>query len=752
MRKIILAAIALLFSTLTVVADGLYVPGLPLSGGTLTGAINGPNIVNKVINVTGDGYGAKCDGSTDDYAAFNAASVTATANPGSTIYVPPSATSCLLSQSFALPTKTTLWAYPGTVTLAPKSGNAASILLMGVANFATNSTVHGITFDGGGVDFANANALVQAFRVDTLIFDQVIWQNSRGLGANISSSNRSGVRNSKVINVGNHWKTTLSASDRIQGISFCCNTSSGGLDNFVTGTYFENIGLDAINATNQTRFLASGNRFNLTSNQTSVISTSAYPAAIYCNTSSLIADGNSIFAAIGNGIDTVTCDLTISGNKVLNSGAGGLLITAGTSAVVSGNTFLDNNQVATGADANYLGGINFCGASTNVIISGNRSGNLAGTTQQNGIYGRSTNVGSCTSPTFTNLVISPGNDLSTNAVAAIGGAATGLTQSMVVVPATGGAQGAGTVNATGLYINGAAIGGNVTVFTSSGTFTPKATSKMVSVLVIGGGGGGGFGGTYAAVGGGSGGGGGGGSGYRYRVMKASDVAVGTTVTVGAAGAAGTSGVTPSGGSIAGQGGQGGISSFGAYAYGGGGGGGAPGISVTASGGGGGACSGNAIAGFGTNAAGGAGSGSGSSAGGFGAVGGSSTVFFCGSGGGGDTAAGVAQASGQGFIGLGASGGASGGGFSVAGAALAGANGAQALSDNDFRFSVGGALGGSPGGTFTNYATTNAGPWAGATGGAGGGSSIVTVSGGGSKSGFVGGGCGSRSGFVGGRRS
>ena len=102
----------------------------------------------------------------------------------------------------------------------------------------------------------------------------------------------------------------------------------------------------------------------------------------------------------------------------------------------------------------------------------------------------------------------------------------------------------------------------------SATWTKRASTQVVQVLVVGGGGGGGFGGTYAAVGGGSGGGGGGGAGWQVATVRASDVGTTETIIVGAGGSAGTAG-TPVGG-------IGGISSFGTKFYGGGGGGGASG--------------------------------------------------------------------------------------------------------------------------------------------------------------------------------
>jgi hypothetical protein len=79
----------------------------------------------------------------------------------------------------------------------------------------------------------------------------------------------------------------------------------------------------------------------------------------------------------------------------------------------------------------------------------------------------------------------------------------------------------------------------VTPFTSSDTYTKRATSTVIDVIIIGGGGGGGFGGTYApATTGGSGGAGGGASGISAQRFRASDVGTTESITVGAGGAGG----------------------------------------------------------------------------------------------------------------------------------------------------------------------------------------------------------------------
>lgn len=109
---------------------------------------------------------------------------------------------------------------------------------------------------------------------------------------------------------------------------------------------------------------------------------------------------------------------------------------------------------------------------------------------------------------------------------------------------TGGDKGVGTINATGLYINGTAVsagGGTAIVsvkkqsFTSSGTYTPS-TGMVAAIIECQAPGGGGGGASNPGTGGCGGGG-----GWSRKLVSATDVGSSQTVTVGAVGAAGASG-------------------------------------------------------------------------------------------------------------------------------------------------------------------------------------------------------------------
>lgn len=133
---------------------------------------------------------------------------------------------------------------------------------------------------------------------------------------------------------------------------------------------------------------------------------------------------------------------------------------------------------------------------------------------------------------------------------------------------TGGDQGADTINASGLFIDGVAVStaGNLIgfqTFTASGTWTPTAGTNSVVVECKGSGGGGGGSDQNGVSVGGAGGGGGEGETAIERITAG--LGATETITIGAAGAAGAA--------AGGNGGTGGTTSFGAHmtAIGGGGG-------------------------------------------------------------------------------------------------------------------------------------------------------------------------------------
>lgn len=623
-----------------------------------------------------------CDGVTDNASRLSSALTKAalSGNPAKTVYIAPADSACMFASNVSVPGGVTIWAEPGTVTLKAKTGNASNPLLLSVAS-VSNVLVYGVTLDGGGTAFASANNVNTVFTATNVIFDSVTIQNTNGIGLIFSTSIvGSGVRNSYFSNVG--------ASGVKQGLAFSSGTAANNHDNFITGSFFNVTGLDAVSVTTQHNFLLANNR---------VLSAGAASYFVSTNDSALIT-GNKSTSASGNGFDVVSTKATITGNYSEFSGGSGFSVASLSEAVITGNVSMNNWQ--SGSSSSKAGlFLNGNGtALVDVTVTGNVfSDDQVSHTQQYGIQ-------EFTGGTYTNVVLDRSNVMSGNVLSQFGQVATG-------------------------YSNQSGI--TITNFTNSAASQSlPANISMVRIIAYGQGGCGGGGAAIAAGGSGSGGGGGGGAGVKDTGWFAASLLSGTyAVTIGTKctqAAAGASGAVGANATFA----MTGIDTLIAF----GGGGGAVGANAANSGGGGGAGSftvGNSV----TGTAGGGAANFGGTAGGGGA-GGSNNQNSppSGSGGGGGTSAGVANQPGiQGSYG-GGNGGASGGGCNAGTAAVgqAGFNPVTATSN-----AGGGATGasGSPG--KDSAATT----WGGGGGGGGGGNSGTSTVGGAGGAGGLGGGGG-----------
>ncbi len=183
------------------------------------------------------------------------------------------------------------------------------------------------------------------------------------------------MRNSRFVNLGNHWKATYAAKDRIQGVVFCCG--EGNRNNFAQNNSFSDIGLDALQFSNQDDFTASNNTFLLENHEHSVVSAPDFPAAIFPlqSTNSKI-DGNTICGSQGNGIDAPgLSNTTISNNKISESNSCGIALFMGYDKnTQSEHVYITNNVITDNVRSGGLckGGIAIgSGSPHDIVLAGN---------------------------------------------------------------------------------------------------------------------------------------------------------------------------------------------------------------------------------------------------------------------------------------------------------------------------------------------------------------------------------------------
>lgn len=313
----------------------------------------------------------------------------------------------------------------GTI-LKPTSDNvnASSVLLMALGSGIT-ATISDLVFDGGSESGTQTNPLTQLFHTTNVVFRNVTWRNAAGIGLNGSGANGTQIINPVVSKVGNRWKTTLSASDRHAGLSFCCGDGTTiGFDTVITGGHFSDIGLDAINLGTTTRTVIANNVFYLENNQRALMTLTNYPAAVYgVNEKYLTISGNTINQAQGNGIDLPGVQFaSISGNAITLSGQAGIglflgvdLSTQVTDVAIVGNAISNNKQWTASP---WTGAISIGGPSggpqgspDRVTIAANNLVDTQGSPTQP--YGVQITAGA----TPTNLLISTSNNVTGNATA-----------------------------------------------------------------------------------------------------------------------------------------------------------------------------------------------------------------------------------------------------------------------------------------------------------------------------------------------
>ena len=367
-------------------------------------------------------HGMKMDGVTDDYAALQA--VINTVGAGSVLYFPPSPTSLLLSRSVGIGSGQTWWAYPGTVTIAPTAGNVDTVLLLGTAN-TSNVTVHGLTFDGGGQDFASPNAVTQAYHVSGMTLDRVTFRNTRGIAFNGSGVNDLAVRDCMFQNIGNHWKTTNNTSDTAQALTNGSGDNANwGFRMEVSGCSFSDCGGDCINlgAIQDVRIIDNGFTQVLTP-WASVSSTAWFSAIFPLFCTNVVIVGNVMRGMTGNAIDGAAMwKGVISGNTIRDSGGAALGLFDGSGypsygaargsrdVSITGNHIENSGNWITSPFRNGIQLADSAVGAVNVRVANNISTDTrsSGKTQQYGI--------SYSGPGSSGIWVDPSNMLAGNAV------------------------------------------------------------------------------------------------------------------------------------------------------------------------------------------------------------------------------------------------------------------------------------------------------------------------------------------------
>lgn len=245
-------------STLTVVSTHLTAP-LPIAqGGTGIGAPMNYNVL---------AYGAKCDGSTNDSAAFTAAVAAAAAGSGTrggTVIVPPSV---ICKADFIMNKGVTLEgpgggvnggfnSFPCSSYIVDASGGTTPVITIGTGTSdSLNNTIEGICIKGTGTGAGDMGVLAPAANhAEYLTIRNTTFINFAQEGMRLEFVESGTINNNKTIN------TDLAAASLAthDGALYL-----GGTDNFVFQNELSgpNIGLSSINAYLAALYATGGNNF-----------------------------------------------------------------------------------------------------------------------------------------------------------------------------------------------------------------------------------------------------------------------------------------------------------------------------------------------------------------------------------------------------------------------------------------------------------------------------------------------------------
>ncbi len=158
-----------------------------------------------------------CDGATDNAAALGAIAAAA----GQVVEFPPASRPCLTSRALVARSGVTYRARPGSVTLRPMAGSTANPLLFS-ASGVSDVLVQGLGFDGGLAVPGSAASVATVYDSAGVVFDTVSVTGTRGIGLMFSRTSRSGVRGSRLADVGVAFRASGRGADQHQAVAFCC--------------------------------------------------------------------------------------------------------------------------------------------------------------------------------------------------------------------------------------------------------------------------------------------------------------------------------------------------------------------------------------------------------------------------------------------------------------------------------------------------------------------------------------------------
>ncbi len=336
-------------------------------------------------------YGAVGDGATNDLAAINAAMAAASAAGGGVVYFPEG--TYAIDGLITAPSGVELRGVRAKSVIKTIWTSSVSVQLIACTN-VTNVSFVDLVFDGNQSILSNFLNCVQLFNSQNIAFHRCRFQTMKGI-ALLASTNTQSLRvtHCEFVNCGVY--PTFGPGGGRQAIAFSETVAANSYDNVVANCTFNNIGLDAVSASRQQRFVAVGNQFTQIGGAALYLSGTQY-AVLTANVARTGGTGASPYA---NGIDCFQAShVSVTGNVMYECGGAGIGIFGCNGAVVAGNYCVNNNQDAASV---HRGGIVVNTASSNVVVEGNVcTDTQSPKTQQYGLV---------VDPTCTNITVGIGN-------------------------------------------------------------------------------------------------------------------------------------------------------------------------------------------------------------------------------------------------------------------------------------------------------------------------------------------------------